>query len=156
MAIVGFDAGGPLSFSTIGRQEDREFVTYISCELAVREEQVPSGHGRFELMCHSNDQSWVRKVLSKIGEMSLEAQFDHGHTVDFSEILGPDSNLTGVLLERYLVTEIEGKEYSIFRVHGITKEEMRFAFDQGEEPLFTMLKKEGVYPHTDIHRRTVG
>ena len=45
-AIVGFDAGGPISLCTIGRDRRARLITYVTCELAVRPEQVESGFGR--------------------------------------------------------------------------------------------------------------
>src|SRR5687767_8438262 len=81
VAIIGFDFGGPLNFSTVGVEKKASIVTYVSCELAVRKEQTPSTRGRFELMCHCDDETWVRKFVSKVGAMSLEAQLDHLHTI---------------------------------------------------------------------------
>ncbi len=155
MAIIGFDAGGPLSFRTVGREKKNEFVTYVSCELAVREEQVPSDFGRFELLCHSNDEAWVRKVLTKIGQMSFETEFGHGHTVDISERVGSTACLSGVAIERIASLEIESKEYCILRVHGISAGEMQIAMDEDADALFERLKKAGVYPNTDVHRRSI-
>lgn len=37
MAIVGFDCGGPISLWTVGRGRE-QYVTYVTCELSVREE----------------------------------------------------------------------------------------------------------------------
>lgn len=121
VAIIGFDFGGPLNFCTIGAKKKSSVVTYVSCELAVRQEQVPSSHGRFELMCHCDDEKWARQVLSKIGEMSLEAQFDHLHTVDMSPVVGRKAKLRGVVLERFVTAKIKSKEFSILRVHGVSK-----------------------------------
>jgi hypothetical protein len=56
VALIGFDFGGPLNFCTIGAKKKNPVVTYVSCELAVRKEQVPSSRGRFELMCHCDDE----------------------------------------------------------------------------------------------------
>jgi hypothetical protein len=99
-AIIGFDFGGPLNFCTAPTPKAK-FVTYISCELAVRREQVPSSQGHFELMCHCNDEKWVRNVLTTIGQMSLESRFDHLHTIDISQIVRKNANLQGAVLERY-------------------------------------------------------
>jgi hypothetical protein len=38
-AIIGFDAGGPLGFRTFGGQTGSACITYVSCELAIREDQ---------------------------------------------------------------------------------------------------------------------
>ena len=81
VAIVGFDAGGPLCFRTLGRGSGR-FTTYVSCELAVRAKQRPAAFGRYELLTTCDDEDWVRSILTSIGGMSLEAAFDDGHTLD--------------------------------------------------------------------------
>lgn len=155
VAIIGFDGGGPLNFSTVGAEDSVDFVTYVSCELAVRKEQVPSSQGRFELMCHCNDEDWVRRVLTAIGRMSLEALFDDGHTVDVSELAGYESSLRGLVLERYAAVVIDNTQYALLRVHGITSEELEFARSEGPEALLKRLKATGTYPNTDIRRRSV-
>lgn len=151
-AIMGFDGGGPLNFSTVGAEDGREFVTYVSCELAVRNEQVPSSQGRFELMCHCNDEGWVRRVLTAIGRMSLEAAFDHGHTVELSKLTVSESSLRGLVIERYAAVIIDDTQYALLRVHGITSEELEFAMSEGSEALFERLKAAGIYPNTDVRR----
>lgn len=153
--IIGFDCGGPLNFSTVGVEAKSAFVTYISCELSVREEQVASSNGRFELMCHSNDEDWVRVVLTSVGRLSLEAQLDDGHTVDISEIAPAEASFRAVALERFASTTIEGRDFSILRVHGITEDELQIAREEGSEALFRRLKSAGVYPNTDVHRASV-
>ena len=64
---VGFDAGGPLSFCTLTQQTRLPCITYVSCELAAREDQQPSELGRYELMATSDDKQWVRSIVSDIG-----------------------------------------------------------------------------------------
>src|SRR5687767_9061199 len=85
-AIVGFDFGGPVSLCTVGYGRE-QFVTYVTCELAVREEQLPAEFGRYELMISCDNEKWARKILTKIGEMSMESVFEHGHTVDIGQIV---------------------------------------------------------------------
>ncbi len=153
--IMGFDCGGPLNFSTVGVEATSTFVTYVSCELAVRDEQVASSDGRFELMCHSNDEDWVRLVLTSVGRLSLEAQLDHGHTVDVSQIVPDGATLRGIVLERFAAVQIDRADFCILRVHGITEAEMQIVREQGAEMLFEKLRAAGVYPNTDIHRAGV-
>jgi hypothetical protein len=152
--IIGFDCGGPLNFSTIGYTQKLEFATYVSCELAVRAEQIPSSHGRFEFLCHSNDENWVSVVLTSIGSSSLEASFDHLHTIDVSGILPEGASLTGAVIERFSTTVVDSEEYSILRVHGVTLQELEFARKEGGDRLLDHLKSKGVYPLTDTKRST--
>jgi hypothetical protein len=59
--IMGFDGGGPLNFSTIGRGRGEPFTTYVSCELAVRKEQKPSTMGRYEYCAVAITSNGLRK-----------------------------------------------------------------------------------------------
>src|SRR5260221_14113422 len=83
-AISGFDAGGPLNFCTIKNGADNPFITYVSCELAVRKEQQPCDLGRYELLCACDDEQWVRSIITRIGQESMHTAFGHGHTLDIS------------------------------------------------------------------------
>ncbi len=63
VAIIGFDSGGPLNFCTIGRDRGDRFITYVSCELAVRGEQQPSEFGRYDLLT-SQEESGTGPISS--------------------------------------------------------------------------------------------
>src|SRR5437773_9867029 len=77
MAIIGFDCGGPVTLCTVGYRRE-QFVTYVTCELAVRDEQQPAEFGRYEVMMTCDDEAWARKILTKIGQMSLDGVFANG------------------------------------------------------------------------------
>jgi hypothetical protein len=68
MAIMGFDCGGPVTLCTVGYGRE-QFVTYVTCELSVRDEQQPAEFGRYEVMMTCDDEAWARKILTKIGQM---------------------------------------------------------------------------------------
>jgi hypothetical protein len=154
-AIFGFDGGGPLSFNTIGANSGGPFVTYVSCELAPREKQVPSAAGRYELLCSCDSQQWVRSIVSKLGQMSLRTRFGHGHTVDIGPVVDPASPIQGVLFDAQCATTIDGKEYAVYRVIGITRAELEYKQQRGSEALVAALKVAGVYPHTAVNRASV-
>jgi hypothetical protein len=154
-AIIGFDVGGPLSFNTIGAEQGKPNITYVSCELAVREEQRPSSLGRYELLCSCDDERWVRSILSELGRMSLSTTFGHGHTIDIGPLVGAEASLQGVWLEAESCVTIDGETYAIFRVIGITRAEMEYKRSKGSEALVAALKNGGVYPHTMVHRVSV-
>jgi hypothetical protein len=165
-AIIGFDVGGPLNFCTIGADRSSGPISYISCELAVRDEQVPTKDGgyRYELLTSCDDEQWVRKVLTKLGRMSLEVAFDHGHTVDIGSLVnqqgaegahGSAPPIQGVLFQRECITEHQGKRFGVLRCVGITRAEMEFAMTEGSSALVSRLIVAGVWPHTLVHRRSI-
>jgi hypothetical protein len=152
MAIIGFDCGGPVSLCTVGRGRE-PFVTYITCELAVRDEQQPAEFGRYEVTMTCDDEDWARKILTKVGQMSMEGVFAHGHTVDISQIAGADFPLQGLVVEEFARVTIDGHGYGILRFHGVTRSELEFAMEFGTDELLERLGRAGIYPHTSIHRR---
>ena len=123
MPIIGFDGGGPLSFRTIGRGK-RRFVTYVSCELAVRDAQLPSTRGRFELLANADDEEWVRRVLSSVGSMSHEVVLGHGHTIDLAGFAGDTTSIQAIALESFAAVVIADTSYAIYACHGITRSEL--------------------------------
>ena len=153
-AIMGFDGGGPLSFNTIGANAGGPFITYVSCELAVRKEQIPSPLGRFELLSSCDDERWVRSVLSELGRMSMRIALGNGHTVDIGPHVG-EAPIQGVWLETTCCVRIDKKFYSVYRVIGITRPELEYKRARGSEALATALKAAGVYPHTAANRASV-
>lgn len=154
-AIIGFDCGGPLNFSTIGAECGERFITYVSCELAVRKEQVPSGLGRYELLCSCDDEQWVRSNLTILGHMSMETRFGHGHTVDMCEVVGSKARIQGVVFAKQCSATIARQRYGIFRIIGLTRAEMDYKRAHGLAALKRELKKGGVYPHTLVNRASL-
>jgi hypothetical protein len=152
MAIIGFDCGGPVTLCTVGYGRE-QFVTYVSCELSVRDEQHPAEFGRYEVMMTCDDEAWARKILTKIGQMTLEGVFEHGHTVDIAQIVGPDCPLQGLVVEEFARVTVDGRGYGILRFHGVTRSELEFAMESGTDELLERLGRAGIYPRTSIHRR---
>jgi hypothetical protein len=152
MGIVGFDCGGPVSLCTVGYRRE-QFVTYVTCELSVREEQQAAEAGRYEVMITCDEEAWARKILTKIGQMSLEGVFEHGHTVDIGQIVGPECPLQGLVVEEFTRVTIDGRGYGILRFHGVTRSELEFAMEFGTDELLERLRRAGIYPRTSIHRR---
>lgn len=154
VAIIGFDCGGRLNFCTVGRGRE-EFVAYVSCELAVRDDQKSGETGPFEVMTVCDDEKWVVKILTEIGRMSLEAVFAHGHTIDISPITEPSGRIKGLITEEFARVQIDGKSYGILRFHGVTRPELDYAMGKGSDELLTHLKRAGVYPRTILNRESI-
>src|SRR5258707_9911056 len=153
MAIIGFDCGGPISLSTVGRERKRRFVTYVTCELAVRKEQHSASFGRYEAMITCDDERWAHLILTKIGQMSLRSAFDHGHTVDISKMVSRKCPLKGLVTEEFARVRIGGQRYGILRVHGVTRSELKVAMESGSDKVLERLKNAGIYPRTSPKRK---
>ncbi len=109
--IVGFSAGGPVSMVQAGQQG------YVTCELSLYPEQVPSAEGEhYEFLCRlALSASQAQALLTSLGRLSMEATLGHGHTVDVSA-LGAAPGLTFITLRHYASVLVEGKRCSIYEV----------------------------------------
>lgn len=154
VAIVGFDAGGPLSFCTFSPGNAPDCITYVSCELAVREEQLPSEFGRYELLATCDDEMWVRSVISEIGRMSLDIAFGDSHTLDISPWVGDDAAIQGVVFEKVASVNIEGEPFGVLRVVGVSRAELEHAQEHGVEALVAHLQAVKQYPCTRVQRES--
>ena len=159
MAIIGFDEGGPLNLCTIGRDSGAAAVAYVSCELAVRDEQVPNASGRYELLMSGNDGDWIRQVLTDTGEMSLGTAFNDGDTLDIGAWVDDDDgsgqSLQGLLFRQEYALDLDGAAVGVLRAIGITRAEMALAREQGADALVARLQAGGVYPHTLLGRTSL-
>ena len=153
-AVVGFDAGGPLSLCMF-EQPLAGARTYVSCELAVRAEQKPSDLGRYELLATADDEDWVRSTLSDIGRESFDAHFGPGHTLDIGPWVSSDDTIQGVVLEEASRSRIDGQDYSVLRCVGVTRPELEYAYNVDVPSLLDALRAAGIYPRTILQRGSV-
>jgi hypothetical protein len=155
VAIIGFDMGGPLNFCTIGREGGRSSITYVSCELAVRDDQRPTEFGRYELLSSCDDERWVRSIISDIGRMSLDTEFGPGHSMDIGPWVKPTDAVQGVVFEEACRCQIGGAPFGVLRVLGVTRHEMEYAQAWGTPALLKRLKAAAIYPCTLVNRPSV-
>jgi hypothetical protein len=130
-------------------------TTYVSCELAVRDNQKPSEFGRYELLSTCDDELWVQSIVSDIGRMTLETAFGHGHTMDIGGWVAPDDPVQGVVFEEACRCRIGGMPFGVLRVIGVSRPEMQYAQAKGTKALIRKLKAAGIYPCTLIRRSSV-
>ncbi|MGB6221737.1 suppressor of fused domain protein [Haloferula sp.] len=150
--FVGFDRSGMIRLSSVGRDRSG-FVTYITCELATRDEQRLAGLGNYEFMISCDDQSWAREVLTQIGRMSFNTAFEDGHAIDLCEAFGSDFPMAGLLVEEFAKTSVGDRPCGIFRIHGVTRTELDYSIRFGTNKLLEAFKTAGLYPHTTVRQR---
>ncbi len=150
--IVGFDAGGPVNYQVVASPTGGEFVTCVTCELAPRSEQQPSSVGPYELLMTCDDEAWCSTTLTDIAQMSLQAAFDHGHSLDIKPWVGPAFPVQGIVFERYATLSAGSGSFAILRCHGVTRSELEFAQQFSVDQLLDLLRAAGIYPRTSVHR----
>ena len=130
-----------------------QFTTYVTCELSVRDEQRPAEFGRYEVMMTCDDEKWAHKMLTKIGQMSLETAFADGHTIDIGPVVGANFPVQGLVAEEFDRVTVDGRGYGILYFHGVTRSELEFATVVGTDKLLQRLRQAGIYPRTNTRRK---
>lgn len=110
-AIVGFSGGGPVAMS----KNDKKGI-YVTCELSLCPEQKASAEGlKFELLSLGDfDMLACRVLFAAIGNLSMNEELGHDHTVQVGDVLegGPPR----VRLQLFSECEIEGQKFGVYRV----------------------------------------
>lgn len=111
-SIIGFDAGGPVSLSSIAARN-----VFVTCELSLYPEQVASAEGfKYELLVHGwLGESLSRDLLTALGEISMGARLGHGHTVDVTGVM-PSGSPGVVRLLEYSRTSIDAQSFGVYEV----------------------------------------
>jgi hypothetical protein len=87
--------------------------------------------------------------------MSLETAFADGHTLDIGPWVEPDEPMQGLLFETISAVRIDGRDYAVLRLIGITRDELEYAYDHSVGELLGRLKAAGVYPNTATQRASL-
>lgn len=110
--IIGFSGGGPVSIVRVPGK-----AIYVTCELSLYPEQVPSSEGeRYELLCRlPATESQAQSLFTALGDLSMQAELGHGHTIDVSGVSGVPG-LSLVALKHYSSSRIRGAAYGIYEI----------------------------------------
>ena len=111
-SIVGFGAGGLVSICEIPGKN-----AYVSCELSLYRQQVPSAEGlRFELLSvGSFTEEDCRRIFTAVGALSFESQLGHGHTAEVSVAFGGGAEVL-VQLNLFSQTQTMDGRFGIYEV----------------------------------------
>ena len=111
-SIIGFDAGGPVSLSSIANRK-----LFVTCELSLYPEQLASAEGfNYELLVRGwLSESLSRELLTALGGISMRAKLGHGHTIDVSGVMPADAPDVVRLLE-YSRTSIGARKFGVYEV----------------------------------------
>jgi hypothetical protein len=152
--IIGFDAGGPLILSSIGQDRNEPFVSYITSELALRDGQKTGEIGQYELMMTCNNLLWCRGILTGIGRMTFDELFQDKHTLDIRPWVNEGFPIQGIVFEEFCTVLIDEKKYGVLNCIGVTRKELEFGIENSVAELQNKLKLSGIYPNTDVHRKS--
>jgi hypothetical protein len=133
-------------------------TTYVTADLIGEESQKrPKDVGNYELMiCHREDREmWGPNLLSQLASYTLEAVLNRWDTMDIGPATPKGSTVAALFFVPYARFKFRGKPAALILCLGITKDELAFKMKNGPEALMTRLRAAGVYPFTDLKRKSV-
>jgi len=131
-------------------------IIYITGDL-IGKNQKPSDAGNYELMvCHRKGMDWGPELISNLAYFTLDESINSGETMDLSgRFLSDQSKISSVIFDKYANFKVDGSDYGLMLVIGITSDELAYKEKNGGKALIEILKEKGIYPFTDLDRESV-
>jgi len=133
-------------------------MTYVTSGLTgPGSDQKPKSTGNYELMiCTREEADWAANLISKLARYTTEAVIELNDTMECPIFEG--SEIMPLLFaspEGASGFSVLGADATMLLLIGITSKELAFHRENGGESLLKRLKDTGVYPYTDLDRRSV-
>jgi len=110
----------------------------------------------YELMiCHRSPQDWGPNVISRLAPYTQQAYIGAGESMDIESATPAESRIKAFLFDTYARFTLFGQENELRLCLGITTPELAFKVQHGPDKLLELLKRQGVYPFTDLERDSV-
>ena len=132
-------------------------VVAATSELIGSDDQPPNKQGNYELMVCSRDadDEWGPNIISQLAHYTLEAVLNPGETMDIGPATPEGSTIAALLFCDYGRFTVRDRKAGLLLCLGITADELSEC-RKGNRPLVeAALKESGVYPFTDLFRKSV-
>jgi len=135
-------------------------MTYVTAELTGEDVgQLPSSLGNYELMvCFREEHSRGADLISRLARYTCEAKLEAGATMDLPDFFR-GSVIKALLFahpsDKPVQFELLGQRCGLLLCIGITAEELAIRRASGSDALLALLKQRGVFPYTDLQRKSV-
>lgn len=129
-------------------------IAYVTAGLIGSGSQVETELGEYELiMCFREANDWAASLLSHLAPYTFEAALNPGETMDIASAMPKKSTIAALLFVCYRQFKVEEVEAGLLLCIGITKSELAECRKKGADNVLAKLKKIGVFPFTDTHRK---
>jgi hypothetical protein len=150
----GYDAGGLAD--VVQFRNHINGTIYATCDLMGRGDQIANGLGTYELaICHRSSEDWGAGIVAPLAYYTLDAQLEVGHTMDLGPSAAKGSRITALMFEDFARFEFMGQPAGVLVGIGITSDELSACHAGQRDRVVKALKSKGVYPFTDLDRRSV-
>jgi len=146
-----FSLGG--NADVIAFEHAMDGVVYVTADLTGKPD---ASYADYELMiCHRARDDWGPNVIGRLAEYTQEAYIDAGESMDIDQATPPESQIKAFLFDTYGTFTLFGNDNQLRLCIGITKPELQYKLKHGADKLLELLKRDGVYPFTDLDRDSV-
>ncbi|HHH75689.1 MAG TPA: hypothetical protein ENL03_01530 [Phycisphaerae bacterium] len=157
---LGYDIGGAADivyFSSHISGKLSVTAELIGCELNGSEPQKRNPLGSYELaIAHrSADESWGPNIISRLAYYTLDTPMKPKETMDLGPLTPDGSTIDALLFFDYGRFIFRGKKAGVLLCMGITEREKNACFAGKKAALIEALKTEGIFPYTDLTRKSV-
>ena len=131
-------------------------VVAVTCELIGLDAQVKNKLGNYELMiCQRKNVDWGAEIISQLAHYTLEAKLNPSETMDIGPAAPKGSTITAFLFFDYARFTVRRRKAGLLLCLGITADELAYCRAGRRPQVEKALKKAGVYPFTDLKRKSV-
>ncbi len=128
----------------------------VTADLIGNPGQRRNSLGAYELMiCHRDDDDAGPNLISRLANVSLEADIEPGHTIDIGPAAPKGSTISAFLFFDFARFKVRGEDAGLLLCLGITQDELKQCRRGKRAIVETALKAKGVYPFTEWRRKSV-
>ena len=151
---VGFGLGGAADVVSFSQNIDG--MAYVTSDLVGNDKQKPKLLGNYELMiCHRAPSEWGPGIIGRLAYYTLSTPLNPGETMGLGPSAPKGSTIAAFLFLKYAAFMVRRREAGLLLCIGITKDELDVCFEKGSSEVEQKLKEKGVYPYTELTRRSV-
>lgn len=152
--FIGSDLGGEADIIYFSKKI--EGVISVTSELIGRDDQVQNDLGNYELaICHRDDNPWGANLISRLAHYTLRARLNPGETMDLGDNPPEGSTVVALLFIDFGRFTVRGRDAGLLLCIGITSEELDECRKGNTKDVIASLQEGGVYPFTDLQRKSV-
>lgn len=150
----GYDAGGRAD--VIRFQNYVGGSVYVTCDLIGCDNQIKNSLGNYELaICHRGKEIWGIDIISNLAFYTLDELLEPGDTMDIGQAVPKNSSLRGLLFLDFGRFSVRDRHAGVLLCIGITADEIAVCRSGGRSTVEAELNAKGVYPYTDLQRKSV-
>ena len=133
-------------------------AVYVTAELIGRDNQIRNELGNYELaICHraEEDGRWGKSLISKLSYYTLDAEMKPNETMSLGPSVPKGSTIAAFLFLEFGRFRVCDKDAGVLLCQGITADELALCRAGRQKDVELALKKNGIYPFTDLFRPSV-